>query len=297
MLVVRVLRRTARVLDAVPASPTATPGVGRLAGRSGRADPREEVDLDLTLVVPYYNPGFQLASHLSDLADVLRGHAVRFEIIAVSDGSTDGSDSGIERLGPEVRAVRLPRNMGKGQALRVGFGGGRGEFIGFIDGDGDIPASTVGPFVACAKQRNPDFVIGSKRHPDSNVIYPPIRRFYSWGFQLLTKLLFGLNATDTQAGLKLARRDVIVRVLPLLEERGFAFDLELLAVAHRLGFDQIVELPIEIRERFSSSISLRAAWDMLLDAAGLFWRLRIVKEYDKADAASAAVTSASGAAN
>ena len=238
--------------------------------------------LDLTVVVPYYNPGPNLAGHVAQVIELLRDRGVRFEVIAVSDGSTDGSDAGLAELGDEVQVVYLPVNQGKGHALRVGLGLGRGSYLGFIDGDGDIPAPVLGEFVSCIQRERPDFAIGSKRHPESMVVYPRLRRFYSWGYQVLTRVLFGLDVTDTQSGIKLARREIVTELLPILEEDGFTFDLELLAVARRLGYTRVVELPVEIRERFSSTVSPRAAWDMLVDTVRLTWRLRIAHHYDKA---------------
>src|SRR5271165_1816784 len=131
-----------------------------------------EDEFDLTVVVPYYNPGPNLVAHVEQVIGLLRERRVRFEVIAVSDGSTDGSDDGLERLGPEVQLVQLPVNQGKGHALRVGLGLGRGKYLGFIDGDGDIPAPVLGEFVDCVRSQRPDFAIGSKRHTDSVVVYP-----------------------------------------------------------------------------------------------------------------------------
>jgi glycosyltransferase involved in cell wall biosynthesis len=246
---------------------------------------RREGQLDLTVVVPYYNPGPNLVGHVGEVIELLRDRRVRFEVIAVSDGSTDGNDAGLEQLGPEVQVVHLPVNQGKGHALRVGLGLGGGSYLGFIDGDGDIPAPVLGQFVDCIQRERPDFAIGSKRHPESVVVYPPLRRFYSWGYQGLTRLLFGLDITDTQSGIKLARREIVTELLPVLEEDGFTFDLELLAVARRRGYTRVVELPVEIRDRFSSTVSPRAAWDMLVDTVRLTWRLRLAHRYDRALAA------------
>lgn len=245
---------------------------------------QREGDVGLTIVVPYYNPGPNLVGHVSQVISLLRERRIDFEVIAVSDGSTDRSDAGLEDLGPEVRVVYLPVNQGKGHALRVGLGLGRGRYLGFIDGDGDIPAVVLGEFVDCIERSSPDFAIGSKRHPASEVVYPPLRRFYSWGYQCLTRMLFGLDLTDTQSGIKLARRDVVTELLPVLEEDGFIFDLELLAVARRRGYRNVVELPVEIRERFSSTISIRAVVGMLVRTFRLTWRLRLAHCYDRSAA-------------
>ena len=215
--------------------------------------------LDVSIVVPYYNPGDRLRTTVEDMVRVLAASGMTFEIITVSDGSTDGSPFTLEGF-PEsvVRRVSFATNVGKGHALRAGLGMGRGRYLGFIDADGDISPELLAPFVSIMRSMEPDIIIGSKRHPDSSVHYPPLRRLYSWGYQRLIHLLFRLNVKDTQVGIKLVDRKVIADVLPLLRESRFALDLELLVLARRLGYTRIVEAPVRIQERFGSTISLKA---------------------------------------
>jgi glycosyltransferase involved in cell wall biosynthesis/O-antigen/teichoic acid export membrane protein len=242
----------------------------------------EPATVDLTVVVPCRNVGAsRLAAHLHRICDVLTSAGVAFEVIPVSDGSSDGSEQAFDKLpGQPVRPIVWSDNRGKGEALRIGLAQGHGRYLGFIDGDGDIPADGLAQFVAVARRQQPDVVVGSKRHPDAQVVYPPLRRVYSVGYQLLTRLLFGLRVRDTQTGVKLIRRDVVAEVLPRMVEKRFAFDLELLAVAHRLGYRQVAELPVVIGERFTSTISARSVWRMLQDTLATFWRLRVLRFYD-----------------
>jgi len=244
--------------------------------------------LDVSIVVPYYNPGGRLRTTVEDMVRVLDASGMTFEIIAVSDGSTDGSPFTLEGF-PEsvVRRVSFAKNFGKGHALRAGLGMGRGRYLGFIDADGDISPELLAPFVSIMQSQKPDVIIGSKRHPDSSVYYPPLRRLYSWGYQLLIGVLFRLHVKDTQVGIKLVDRKVIAAVLPLLRESRFALDLELLVLARRLGYTHIVEAPVRIRERFGSTISLKAVWLLLIDTLALFIRYSIRHEYDAALAAQA----------
>jgi glycosyltransferase involved in cell wall biosynthesis len=245
-----------------------------------------EPTLDVTIVVPYYNPGPRLRTTVEHMVRVLDSSGMTFEIIAVSDGSTDGSHFTLEGF-PErvVRRVEFDRNVGKGYALRAGLGMGRGRYLGFIDADGDISPEFLAPFVTVMRTEEPDIIIGSKRHPESSVHYPPLRRLYSWGYQHLIHLLFRLRVKDTQVGIKLVRRAVIADVLPLLRESRFALDLELLVLARRLGYDRIVEAPVRIEERFGSTISLKAVWLLLVDTMGLFIRFRVRREYEPVIAA------------
>jgi glycosyltransferase involved in cell wall biosynthesis len=240
--------------------------------------------LDLTVVVPYFNPGDRVRETVDELLRTLCSTGATFEVIAVSDGSTDGSEQALAGLpADQVRNVRLQRNYGKGEALRVGFTMGRGRFLGFIDADGDLPPDQVTMLAAIAHDTGspaPDVVLGSKRHPASQVVYPPLRRLYSWAWQQLVRALFGLHVRDTQTGLKLVRREVLADVLPRMIERRFAFDLELLVVASRLGYGRFVEVPVRIRQRFGSTVSPRAVAGMLADLLAIFYRLRLSHCYD-----------------
>jgi hypothetical protein len=237
-------------------------------------------ELDLTMVVPYYNPGSRLRATVEALVEVLLESGLSFEVITVSDGSTDGSADSLSGVaGDVVRRVVLSRNWGKGQALRAGLALGRGRYLGFIDADGDLPAELLRPFVSLMRRHEPDILLGSKRHPQSVVHYPPLRRAYSWGFQQLIRALFHLHIRDTQTGIKLVRRDVLAAVLPHMVEKRFAFDLELFVVAHRLGYRRFIEAPVRINERFSSTISPRAVLMLLLDTLAIFYRLRVLRFY------------------
>ena len=61
-----------------------------------------------------------------------------------------------------MRIVDLEVNQGKGAALRVGLAQGRGRYLGFIDGDGDIPARQLSHYLAAIRAADPDVVFGSK---------------------------------------------------------------------------------------------------------------------------------------
>ena len=234
----------------------------------------EPPTLDVTVVIPYFNPGGRLHETVEETVATLRRSGVSFEVVPVSDGSTDGSEATIAALSPDVVSGVVRRHQGKGSAVRAGFRRGQGRYIGFIDGDGDIPPALLGDFLTVVAERRPDMVIGSKRHPDSDVVYPAIRRLTSWGYQRLVRLLFRLQVRDTQAGIKLIRRDVLVDILPGTVEDGYAFDLELLVAARRAGYDDIVEAPMRVRERLSSTISAVAVAAMWRDTLAIWWRQR-----------------------
>jgi glycosyltransferase involved in cell wall biosynthesis len=244
---------------------------------------------ELSIVMPYYNPGDNLGRNVTEVVSALSRTGLDFEVIAVSDGSTDGSGASIEALGQSrIRHIELSRHTGKGEALRVGLAECQGDYLGFIDADGDLPADLLAPFVTRIRSGDVDIVVGSKRHDHSDVSYPLVRRLYSWGFQQLVRLLFDLDVRDTQTGIKVLRREVLESVLPLMVEQRYAFDLELLVVASRLGYDRFAELPVRIERRFGSTISLRAVAGILSDTFRIWWRLRVTRQYGRSIRASAA---------
>jgi glycosyltransferase involved in cell wall biosynthesis len=254
-----------------------TAGAGRGRRPEHGGDP---ADLDLTVVVPFYNPGGRLHATIEDLLAGLEVTGQSFEVIAVSDGSTDGSARTVDDLrGDRFRVVELDHNYGKGQALRVGMGLGTGAYVGFIDADGDIPPYLMARFAELAAREHPDGILGSKIHPDSAVHLAPLRHMLSLSWRALVRLLFQFPVSDSQAGIKLFRCDVVRDALPRTNLRGFAFDLELLVIARDLGYSRFIEAPIEISERDSSTISLRTACRMLADMGVIFWRTRLVRSH------------------
>lgn len=247
--------------------------------------------VDLSVVVPFYNPGEVLISHMKDIVDVLTQSGISYEILAVSDGSSDGSAEALSIVGlDKVVVSELEVNMGKGEALWQGFSQSSGKYVGFIDADGDIPAKVLLWFVDVIRSDNPEILVGSKRHPRSSVDYTTLRRVYSWGFQQLSRLLFNLPVRDTQAGIKFFRRDIIAEILPHVVETRFAFDLELMVVASRFGFANIVELPVIYVKRLQSTINIRAVRGMIADALGIFYRLRVLHYYERASSAATVVS-------
>lgn len=238
-------------------------------------------EVELTVVVPYYNPGPVLRVHLEAILGTLEAAGASFEVIAVSDGSTDGSDHSIEQIADRrLRRVVLDVNQGKGAALGAGLVLGRGRYLGFLDADGELGPELLVSFLELARVEQPDVVLGSKRHPASTVAYPPLRRVYSRGYQLLVRVMFRLELADTQTGIKLIRREVLEAVLPRMVEKRFAWDLELLVVARHLGFRRFLEAPVVLRHRFTSTVSWRAVERTFVDTAAIFYRLWVLGAYD-----------------
>lgn len=238
-------------------------------------------EIDLTVVSPAFNPGARYLDNLRRLFEALRDSGVRHEVIAVSDGSTDGSHEGARDLAVEgFQFIHYEGNMGKGFALRTGLSRARGKYVAFIDSDGDLDPSEIHSFVTLMKTYDVDLVVGSKRHPLSEVHYPPLRRIMSVTYHLVVRVLFGIKLRDTQTGLKLAKRELLAQVLPRMLEKRFAFDLELLVIAKRLGFNRFFEAPVKLDYQFASTVSWQTTLGAALDTLAIFYRRYILRYYD-----------------
>ncbi len=242
--------------------------------------------LELSIVVPSFNPGAErLHRHLLALARAVEAEGVSYELIAVSDGSTDGSDvlpPTLEAMG--VRVLALPRNSGKGAALQAGLRAARGRYLGFIDADGDIPAHLWHHFWTLMRLYDADMVVGSKHHPLSEVEYSPLRRIMSRTYRMLAHALFRVGVADTQTGIKLFRREVLADVLPLVVEQGFVFDLELLVIARRRGWRRVLEAPVRVERQAGSTVSARSVLRMFARTVTLAARLHVLRLYDLPEA-------------
>ncbi len=240
----------------------------------------------LTVLVPVYNGGPGILENVGVIQRVLMDQLPRedLEIIVISDGSIDDTAERLlaARSDAGIRVIHYDRNLGKGYAVKAGALASHGAWVALVDADLDVDPASVPSYLEIARRDNLDLAIGSKRHPDSVVYYPRSRRVASRCYQLLNRLLFRLDVRDTQVGLKVFRRAVVEDVFPLLLVKQFAFDLELLAVANAFGYRQVRELPIKLEYRFSGSqLRSRAVVRALLDTAAIFYRLRILRTYQR----------------
>ena len=232
--------------------------------------------------MPAFRQEQTILEDIRALASALAETSYDYELIVVVDGEVDRTARRARRATTDhIRVLSYSQNQGKGHAVRHGMLQADGDVIGFMDAGGELPPKAISHLLTQLLEHRADMVVGSKRHPNSAVSYPLVRHAYSWGYQMLTRLLFGLNVRDTQVGLKLFRREVVDKALPLLLVKRFAFDIEFLAVAHTMGFKRLEEAPVTLQHNFSSTIDLQAVWHMLWDTAAVFYRLRILNYYQR----------------
>lgn len=239
----------------------------------------------LSVVVPAYKQEKTIVQNIKTLQEALDELEYNYELIVVIDGMVDNTYKNLSKLkSARVKILNYSQNHGKGFAVRYGMMHAKGDVIGFIDAGMDIHPAGFRMLLNHMEWYNADIIVGSKLHPVSKVNYPFYRTILSWGYRTLTATLFGFKISDTQVGLKFFKRKVVREVLPLLLVKRFAFDIEILAVAYRCGYTRIFEGPIEINFSGNTILS-RNVWKviflMLWDTVAVFYRLKILRYYDK----------------
>ncbi len=235
----------------------------------------------LSIVVPVFNEAPHLEANLRLLVSEVEPYVGNFEVIVVSDGSTDQTNEILAtRFANRFKVVVLERNQGKGAAVRRGFELCTGEWILFIDGGMELHPKEIRIFLGLRALYDADIVVGSKRHPQSQIAYPWYRRFLSGSYQLIIRWIFDLDITDTQVGIKLFSSDVIRSIKDKLSIDRYGFDLEMLVLAKRHGFTKMLEAPIRLdyfersqRQGLRELVHIvRVAFDVAVDTMRVYRR-------------------------
>jgi glycosyltransferase involved in cell wall biosynthesis len=237
----------------------------------------------LSVVIPAYKQQETIVRDIKNISKTLEKLGYKYEILIVVDGIVDKTFDKAQKLSStKIKIYSYKENNGKGYAVKYGMLKAKGNIIGFLDAGMDINPSGLRMLLGHMEWYNADIIVGSKMHPVSQVNYPFYRKILTWGYRLLTATLFGFKVKDTQVGLKFFKKEVVQDVLPRLVVKKFAFDIEILAVAHALGYNRIYEAPVEIKFK-NGTINSTNFWKiilwMMLDTLAVFYRLRIIKYY------------------
>ncbi len=198
--------------------------------------------VDLSVVIPAYNETARIRPTLERMHAFLDTLSVRYEILVVDDGSSDGTAELVDNLAeriPHLRVIRSRPNRGKGAAVRVGMLLARGLVRVMCDADGSMPAEEMPKLLARMAQGGADIAIGS-RYADGAAVartQPLYRRLWSRLCNRVVQKTLVPGIRDTQCGFKafsaIAAEDLFSRA----RIDGWAFDLEILALARRRAYD------------------------------------------------------------
>ncbi len=239
----------------------------------------------LSLIIPVHKQERTIITDLRRIVAALNKIRYPYEVIAVVDGMHDRSLQKIKKTAiPHVKTIAYMKNQGKGYAVRLGMSKAHGDYVMFIDSGMEINPNGISMLLEHMEWYDADVIVGSKRHAASLVKYSPLRKVLSYGYFIFVKLFFGITVHDTQAGIKIFRKKVLQKILPLLVEKKFAGDLEMLVAARSMGFKRIYEAPIRLDytlSKITSAATLSSIWGIFLDTLAIWYRKNILRQYDK----------------
>jgi dolichyl-phosphate beta-glucosyltransferase len=233
--------------------------------------------LRLSIVIPAYNEEDRLGRTLAAVRSYVRAKGIAAEVVVVDDGSRDRTAEVAEAALPDFEAgrlIRLPRNLGKGAAVKAGMFEATAEVILFTDADLSTPMDELDKFLPWLAQGY-DVVIGSRALPgaDIRVRQSKFRELMGKTFNRILRRVLGEDIPDTQCGFKLFRDTAAKTVFPLVETRGFSFDVEVLMLCRRFGFRVRQEPVVWCNSPRSKVRIVRSSLQMLAEVRRLKRRL------------------------
>ena len=240
----------------------------------------------VSVIMPAYNEEKQILHNIGETANVFNQFGCNYEIIVVDDGSLDDTYKEAVKARDKYANVVVKRNRlnrGKGRAIKYGFKFAQGDYVVFLDADLDLHPSQIKGLFNIMKRESSDIVIGSKRHSASILNYPKRRKIISYVYNLLIRILFASQIRDTQTGLKVFKRKVLDSLFHVILVKRFAFDVELLIVAHHIGY-KISDAPIKINFGRGQRMGRIKVIDILStywDTLAIFYRMYLRRYYIK----------------
>jgi glycosyltransferase involved in cell wall biosynthesis len=205
------------------------------------------------VVLPAYNAADHIGPAVNELLEYFERSRLDGEVVVVDDGSTDATADVVPDH-PIVHVVRLPRNRGKGAALRAGMLAASGSVRVFTDADLPYGTAPIGYAHDYITNRGFHAVIGDRTLPGARYAHSgPVRSAISWLASLIFRTLVTGGIYDTQCGFKAFRGDVAAELFSLTRVRGFAIDVELIYLMLKYGLD-MKRIPVRLERNAPSSV-------------------------------------------
>jgi dolichyl-phosphate beta-glucosyltransferase len=229
--------------------------------------------VELSVIIPAYDEELRILPTLERLHAHLASRGVRHEIIVVDDGSRDGTCDVVARARatmPSLSLVRQSPNRGKGAAVRRGMLAARGRVRVMWDADGSMPPEELPRLLAPIEAGTARIAIGSRYAAGARTApQPRYRVLWSRLCNKVVQRALVPRVLDTQCGFKAFTAEAARNLFASATIDGWAFDLEILALARRRGF-AIAEVGVEWKDDGRSRVSpLKDVWKVIREALAI----------------------------
>jgi len=216
---------------------------------SASASPQaaEDPGLEVEIVVPVHNEVATLARSIYRLhAYLLSAFPFSFRVTIADNASSDGTWEAALGLASELREVTALRleAKGRGRALEAVWSTSEAKVLAYMDVDLSTDLSGLLPLVAPLVSGHSDLAIGSRLTRGARVVRGPKRELISRCYNTILHVVLGTRFSDAQCGFKAIRAESARELLPLVRDRAWFFDTELLVRAERAGM-RIYEVPVD----------------------------------------------------
>jgi dolichyl-phosphate beta-glucosyltransferase len=241
---------------------------------SASLKPASREEIQLSIVIPAYNEQARLPRTVLETIRWCSLRDLDFELLIADDGSGDETLAVarlFEQSDARIHVLACP-HMGKGATVRMGMLNGRGHIVMFMDADGATPLDEI-PKLLAAIASGHDVAIGSRvlqRPGEVEVKTSMHRRLIGRVFAFFVNLFAIEGIADTQCGFKAFRRSAAEIVFSRQKTAGFAFDVEILYIAKRVGLS-IAEIPVNWHAQPGSKVNL------VTDSIKMLWDISHIK--------------------
>ena len=237
-----------------------------------------------SIIIPTYNEENRIKFTLKSIMDYLDNRSYKSEIIVVDDGSRDRtievSKNLLKKRFKNYKILSLKKNMGKGYALRKGIFSSEGNIILFTDADLSTPIDEIKKLLNYTGAGY-DIAIGSRGLKESDIQLKQswVREKIGKFFNIMVQLIAIRGIKDTQCGFKCFKRKAAIDIFKKQLINRFAFDVEVLYIARKMGY-RIKEVPVIWKNSSPSKVNiLRDSTKMFIDLIRI--RLNdLIRKYD-----------------
>ena len=198
--------------------------------------------IDLSIVLPCYNEMEHITYSIKELIFFLENTHLNYEIIIIDDCSIDGTAKTISALSkkyPQLRVYLHSQNIGRGGTVSEGIKKARGEVVGFIDIDLEVPQWYILPAYILIKNGH-DIVTANRIYRIE--LKGIVRWILNRGYNLLVRNFLNVPFRDTEAGFKFFNKKMVITILDEIKDTGWFWDTEVIVRSFLKGY-KIKELP------------------------------------------------------